>query len=146
MRLQSADVNGDGRDDLVVANSAGPNHVRLFIADSPTATDLAFRSGQEFGAQLRPADIALRDVIDHALATGERKLVLDFEELQSLDSSGLGELLSAAGRIAAFDGWLAWANCPRTMMDLLDITHVDVSGVEFHDSVDAAAAAGQAAS
>ena len=41
-------------------------------------------------------DIALRDVIDHALAAGDRKLVLDFQELQTLDSSGLGELLSAA--------------------------------------------------
>ena len=89
-------------------------------------------------------DIALRDVIDHALASGERKLVLDFEQLQTLDSSGLGELLSAASRIAAVDGWLAWAACPRTMMDLLQITHVDVSGVDFHTTVDEAAAAGQA--
>jgi anti-sigma B factor antagonist len=88
-------------------------------------------------------DIALRDVIDHALATGKRKLVLDFEQLQTIDSSGLGELLSAAARTAAVGGWMAWAVCPRTMMDLLEITHVDVSGVEFHATVAEAVAAGQ---
>lgn len=88
-------------------------------------------------------DIALRDVVDHALAAGERKLVLDFGELQTLDSSGLGELLSATGRVEAVDGWLAWAACPRTMMDLLQITHVDVSAVEFHPTVDEAVASGQ---
>jgi len=89
-------------------------------------------------------DVALRDVIDHALATGDRKLVLDFEQLQTLDSSGLGELLSAASRVAAVGGWMAWAACPRTMLDLLEITHVDVGGVGFHATVDEAAAAGQA--
>jgi anti-anti-sigma factor len=88
-------------------------------------------------------DIALRGAIDHALAENDRKLVLDFGELQSLDSSGLGELLSGAGRIGAVGGWLAWAACPRTMMDLLQITHVDVSGVEFHPTVDEAVASGQ---
>ena len=91
-------------------------------------------------------DVVLRDVIDHALATGERKLVLDFEQLQTLDSSGLGGLLSAAARTTAVGGWMAWAACPRTMMDLLKITHVDIKGVEFHHTVDEAAAAGQAAS
>jgi anti-sigma B factor antagonist len=91
-------------------------------------------------------DIALRDVIDHALAAGERKLVLDFQALQTLDSSGLGELLSATTRIIAADGWFAWAACPRQMMDLLQITHVDVGSVEFHGTVDEAVAAGQPAS
>jgi anti-sigma B factor antagonist len=85
-------------------------------------------------------DIALREAVDHALAENDRKLVLDFGELQTLDSSGLGELLSAAGRIDAVGGWLAWAACPRTMMDLLEITHVDVSGVAFHSTVDEAVA------
>ena len=87
-------------------------------------------------------DIALRDVIEHALASGERKIVLDFAELQTLDSSGLGELLSAAGKMRAAGCWMAWAACPRTMMDLLAITHVDVDDVEFHATVDEAAAAG----
>jgi anti-anti-sigma factor len=90
-------------------------------------------------------DVALREAIDHALAENERKLVLDFGELQTLDSSGLGELLSGAGRIDAVDGWLGWAACPRTMMDLLEITHVDVSGVEFYATVDEAVASGQSA-
>lgn len=87
-------------------------------------------------------DVALRDVIEHALASGERRIVLDFDELQTLDSSGLGELLSAAGKVAAAHGWMAWAACPRTMTDLLEITHVDVGNVEFHATVDEAVAAG----
>jgi anti-anti-sigma factor len=89
-------------------------------------------------------DLALRDVVDYALASGERKLALDFEQLQTLDSSGLGELLSCATKIAAVGGWFSWVACPLTMMDLLEITHVDVSGVEFHATVDEAASAGQA--
>ncbi len=92
VRLRAADVNGDGRDDLVVADAVGPNHVRLFIAESLTATDLVFRGTLEFGTQLRPADMALRDVDGDGLvdilvaddAAGEAALFLntsgDFRE------------------------------------------------------------------
>lgn len=86
-------------------------------------------------------DLALRDAIEQALASGELKIVLDFSELQTMDSSGLGELLSVAGKTVAAGGWMAWAACPRTMMDLLKITHVDINDVEFHTTVDEAVAA-----
>lgn len=79
-------------------------------------------------------DQAFRKAIGAAIGDGERRIVLDFENLQTLDSSGLGELVGAAFVVQKVEGKMAWTACPRTMLDLLAITKVEPAGVTFHDT------------
>ena len=79
-------------------------------------------------------DLAFRQEIADSLEQGERRFVLDFHDLQTLDSSGLGELMSAASSVQIAEGLMAWAACPRTMLDLLRITSVEPAGVDFFDT------------
>ena len=83
-------------------------------------------------------DLLLREEVAKALAEGSRRFVLDFANLQTLDSSGLGELMSAATAVAEVGGRMVWSACPRTMSDLLVITRVEPPGVLFTDTADEA--------
>ncbi len=83
-------------------------------------------------------DLKLGSGLARALAAGCREIVLDFTLLSSLDSSGLGELMRARTAVGASGGRMVWAGCPRTMLDVLDITRVDLADVEFAESVDEA--------
>ena len=86
-------------------------------------------------------DLDFRREIADSLEQGERLFVLDFHDLQTLDSSGLGELMSAASSVDIAEGRMAWAACPRTMLDLLKITNVEPAGVDFYDTAAEAVAA-----
>ncbi len=81
-------------------------------------------------------DMLLRAEVKDALDAGERRLILDFSTLSALDSSGLGELVRASDAVCAVQGRMAWAGCPKTMLDLFEITGVSFDGVDFVDSVD----------
>lgn len=83
-------------------------------------------------------DAAFHDEMGAAIGEGERHFVLDFTDLQTLDSSGLGELMGVAFAVKHAGGSMAWVACPRTMLDLLKITKVEPAGVTFHDTVDEA--------
>lgn len=83
-------------------------------------------------------DKAFHEEMGAAIGEGERHFVLDFTDLQTLDSSGLGELMGVAFAVQHAGGSMAWAACPRTMLDLLKITNVEPAGVTFHDSADEA--------
>jgi anti-sigma B factor antagonist len=85
-------------------------------------------------------DLMFKRQIAEALDQGETHMVIDFDDLQTLDSSGLGELMSASTRVAARDARMFWAACPRFMLDLLEITRVEPPGVEFFDTTDEAVA------
>lgn len=79
-------------------------------------------------------DLAFRKEIVEALEQGERRFVVDFHELQTLDSSGLGELMRAAAAVDSAEGQMAWAACPRSMTLLLEITRVEPAGVVFFET------------
>ncbi len=78
----------------------------------------------------------LRAELMDALGAGERKLAIDFSTLSALDSSGLGELVRLSDAVSAVDGRMAWAGCPKTMLDLFEITGVTFDCVDFVDTVD----------
>lgn len=86
-------------------------------------------------------DLLLRAEVAEALYSGVRRVVLDFAGLSTLDSSGLGELMRARTAVKECDGRMAWACCPTTMLDVLEITNVEFENVEFVDSVEGALAA-----
>ena len=83
-------------------------------------------------------DLLLRAQVADAIEAGERRIALDFSAMSALDSSGLGELVRASNAAAACGGRMAWAGCPKTMLDLLEITDVRFEDVEFVDTVEAA--------
>ena len=60
--VTTADVNGDGRPDLVVANSAGSSVSVLLNATAPGATMLAFAAQSSFAAGTLPYSITAADV------------------------------------------------------------------------------------
>jgi anti-sigma B factor antagonist len=86
-------------------------------------------------------DMQLRSILTTGIDAGARRVVLDFGHLSTLDSSGLGELMRASTVIEACGGRMAWAGCPRTMRDILDITGVEFESVVFTSAVDEAIAA-----
>lgn len=83
-------------------------------------------------------DMKLRAAVAEALDTGERRIVIDFERLSTLDSSGLGELMRASTAVRNAGGRMAWAACPPTLLDILEITRVELKDVAFADSLDEA--------
>ena len=58
---------------------------------SPDITVLVITGRVTIGA----GDIDVRETVQSALASGSRKLVLDMSGVTKLDSSGIGELISA---------------------------------------------------
>ncbi len=88
-------------------------------------------------------DMLLRSEIARSLETGARLIVIDFSTLTALDSSGLGELVRASEAVRARDARMAWAGCPKTMLDLFEITGVTFEAVDFVDTIDEALAAAQ---
>ncbi len=81
-------------------------------------------------------DMLLRAEVMDAIEAGERRIIVDFSTLSALDSSGLGELVRASDAVSAVDGRMAWAGCPKTMLDLFEITGVTFDCVDFVESVD----------
>ena len=64
----------------------------------------------------------LRDSIQELLANNERRILLNLGEVTYIDSSGLGELVSAFTAVRAKCGELKLLNLTRKVHDLLQIT------------------------
>ena len=86
-------------------------------------------------------DMQLRSALTAGIGAGARRVVLDFSHLSTLDSSGLGELMRASTAMEECGGRMAWAGCPRTMRDILEITSVEFENVVFASAVDEGIAA-----
>jgi len=64
----------------------------------------------------------LRDTVKLLLANGEKKFLLNLAEVQYIDSSGLGELISAYTTIRNKGGQLHLLNLTHRVRDLLQLT------------------------
>lgn len=84
-------------------------------------------------------DVALRRAVSDALDGGTRKLVLDLGGVTSMDSSGLGELVSSYTTASNRGARLVLANVPARVADILTITQL-ISVFEVYSSVDQAIA------
>lgn len=58
------------------------------------------------------------------LEQGERNLVLDFAQVQLVDSAGIGILLSAQRRVRAVGGELTVANASEHVLRVFELTGV----------------------
>src|SRR2546422_5753908 len=66
--------------------------------------------------------LILRDRIQKLLAAGDQKFLLNLADVDYIDSSGLGELVTAFTTVRNHDGQLKLLNLTRRVHDLLQIT------------------------
>ena len=65
---------------------------------------------------------ALRDLLKDMVSKGQKKILLNLGEVSYIDSSGIGELVSAFTSIANQGGQLKLLNLAKRVKDLLQIT------------------------
>jgi anti-sigma B factor antagonist len=66
--------------------------------------------------------LILRDHIQRLLNGGDRKFLLNLAEVDYIDSSGLGELVTSFTTVRNQEGQLKLINLTRRVQDLLQIT------------------------
>ena len=66
--------------------------------------------------------LVLRNQIQKLLAGGDRKFLLNLADVDYIDSSGLGELVTSFTTVRNHEGSLKLLNLTRRVQDLLQIT------------------------
>lgn len=69
-------------------------------------------------------DVALREAVGEALEAGGRNLLVDLGGVSTIDSSGIGELVSAYTTVTNRGGKLKLFNLPPKVTDILQITQL----------------------
>lgn len=67
-------------------------------------------------------DIALRNAVMEALNSGASKILVNLKDVTTIDSSGVGELVSAYTTVTNRGGKLKLSNLPSKVSDILQIT------------------------
>jgi len=73
-----------------------------------------------------------RDTIRDLAASGSKKILLNLGEVSYIDSSGIGELVSAFTTVTNHSGTLKLLNLTKRVQDLLQITKL-YTVFEVHD-------------
>src|SRR5213082_934793 len=84
--------------------------------DGVTILDLSGR------ITLGEGSVVLRDTIREVLGKGEKKILLNLGDVTYIDSSGIGELVSAFTAVRKEGGDLKLLNLTKKVHDLLQIT------------------------
>ncbi len=71
---------------------------------------------------LGEGSVVLRDVVRELVAKGNKKILLNLAEVTYIDSSGIGELVSAFTSVRNQGGELKLLNLTKKVHDLLQIT------------------------
>ena len=71
---------------------------------------------------LGEGSVVLRDTIREVLGKGEKKILLNLGDVTYIDSSGIGELVSAFTAVRKEGGELKLLNLTKKVHDLLQIT------------------------
>lgn len=82
-------------------------------------------------------DVALRDAVVKALDDGAKHLLIDLHATTTIDSSGIGELVSAYHTVTRRGGSLKLLNLPPKVHDILQITQLVTVFEVFDDEVEA---------
>ena len=98
--------------------------------DGITVLDLSGR------ITLGEGSVTLRDAVHDVLAKGSKKILLNLENISYIDSSGIGEMVSAFTSVKNAGGELKLLNLTKKVHDLLQITKLytvfDVHEDEAH--------------
>jgi anti-sigma B factor antagonist len=76
---------------------------------------------------------ALRDSVREMVGKGQKKILLNLGEVSYIDSSGIGELVSAFTTVTNGGGQLKLLNLTKRVKDLLQITKL-YTVFDVHDS------------
>lgn len=87
-------------------------------------------------------DVALREAVHGALDAGATKLLINLGGVTSMDSSGIGELVSAYTTVTDRGGQLKLVNLPSKVQDILQITQLATVFEIFDDEEEARASFG----
>jgi anti-sigma B factor antagonist len=82
-------------------------------------------------------DVALRDAVQDAVAGGARNILINLKEVSTIDSSGVGELVSTYTTVTNRGGKLKLENLPAKVSDILQITQL-ITVFEVFDDEDEA--------
>ena len=85
-------------------------------------------------------DVALRESVTEALEAGARNILFDLGGVSTIDSSGIGELVSAYTTVTNKGGKLKLVSLPDKVADILQITQL-ISVFEVFDTEEEALAA-----
>lgn len=84
-------------------------------------------------------DIALRDAVIDTLEAGSQNILLDLSGVSTIDSSGVGEMVSAYTTVSNRGGKLKLLNLPPKVQDILQITQL-ITVFDVYDDEDEAVA------
>lgn len=82
-------------------------------------------------------DVALRESVQEALKAGGRDILIDLGSTTTMDSSGIGELVSAYTTVTNRGGTLKLLHLPPKVQNILQITQL-VTVFEVFDNEDEA--------
>ena len=77
-------------------------------------------------------DVAIRDAVQVALGSGARDILLALKNVTTIDSAGVGELVSAYTSVAHLGGKLKLVGLPPKVNDILQITQL-ITVFEVYD-------------
>ena len=83
--------------------------------------------------------VQLRDVIGDAMDAGQLKLVMDMSGVTTIDSSGIGELVTSYTTFTSRGGKLKLLHLPAKLQELLRVTQL-ITIFEVYDNEAAALA------
>ena len=78
-------------------------------------------------------DVVLREAVLQAIGEGPAKLLINLGEVTTIDSSGVGELVSAYTTVTNRGGKLKLVNLPPKVNDILQITQL-ITVFEVYDN------------
>lgn len=84
-------------------------------------------------------DVALREAVHEALEAGARNILIDLGGVSTIDSSGIGELVSAYTTVTNRGGKLKLVRLPDKIADILSITQLITVFEVFEDESEALA-------
>lgn len=87
-------------------------------------------------------DIALRNAVQQAIDSGTKNVLINLREVSTIDSSGVGELVSAYTTATNRGTRLKLVNLPDKVADILTITQL-ITVFDTYDSEEEAIAAFQ---
>ena len=82
-------------------------------------------------------DVALRNAVQEAINSGATKVVINLKDVTTIDSSGVGELVSAFTTATNRGVKLCLVNLPSKVSDILQITQL-ITVFDVYDSEDEA--------
>ncbi len=84
-------------------------------------------------------DVALRDAVREAVDAGSKHILVNLGEVSTIDSSGVGEMVSAYTTVTNGGGALKLCDLPPKVADILQITQLITVFEVFDDEEEAIA-------